>query len=138
MRTLKFHFLFSVPTLIFSVCLLSITGCVDKSHAGSGTSPSIYESSSSINASPEVEYYYRQITEAIQREFHDVDLYKGRTCSMRISILRDGTLVDVRAFDGDPELCEAAIIAIKKAKIPKPPSEDIFVIFKDSPVLFAI
>ncbi len=134
MRRSKPFFVFSVSPLILSMCLLFITGCVDKRQVNLKTPQPISE----LSTPSEVGSYYKQITEAISRELHDADLYKGRTCSLRIRILRDGTLADVRASDGDPELCQAAIIAIKKAKIPKPPSEEIYQVFKDASVLFII
>ncbi|EIR80982.1 protein TolA [Yersinia pestis PY-32] len=48
----------------------------------------------------------------------------------------DGLLIDVKAEGGDPALCQAAIAAAKQAKIPKPPSTDVYEQFKNAPLVF--
>ncbi|EIR67982.1 protein TolA [Yersinia pestis PY-25] len=80
--------------------------------------------------------YLGQITGAIQSKFYDADLYKGRTCDLRIKLAPDGLLIDVKAEGGDPALCQAAIAAAKQAKIPKPPSTDVYEQFKNAPLVF--
>ncbi|EIR10076.1 protein TolA [Yersinia pestis PY-45] len=55
---------------------------------------------------------------------------------MRIKLAPDGLLIDVKAEGGDPALCQAAIAAAKQAKIPKPPSTDVYEQFKNAPLVF--
>ncbi|EOI6419380.1 cell envelope integrity protein TolA, partial [Yersinia enterocolitica] len=80
--------------------------------------------------------YLGQVTAAIQSKFYDADLYKGRTCNLRIKLAPDGLLIDVTQEGGDPALCQAAIAAAKLAKIPKPPSQDVYEVFKNAPLVF--
>lgn len=80
--------------------------------------------------------YLGQVTAAIQSKFYDANLYKGRTCNLRIKLAPDGLLIDIKAEGGDPALCQAAIAAAKLAKIPKPPSQDVYEVFKNVPLDF--
>ncbi|WP_339057908.1 cell envelope integrity protein TolA [Candidatus Regiella endosymbiont of Tuberolachnus salignus] len=80
--------------------------------------------------------YLGQITAAIQSRFYDADLYKGRTCDLRIKLAPEGGLISVVAEGGDSALCQAAIAAAKQAKIPKPPSDDVYQVFKNASLVF--
>lgn len=84
----------------------------------------------------EINGYLGQITAAIQSKFYDADLYKGRTCDLRIKLAPDGLLIDVKAEGGDPALCQAALAAAKQARIPKPPSQAVYEAFKNAPLTF--
>ncbi|MNH19790.1 cell envelope integrity inner membrane protein TolA [compost metagenome] len=48
----------------------------------------------------------------------------------------DGLLIDVKSEGGDPALCQAAIAAAKQARIPKPPSQAVYEVFKNAPLTF--
>jgi len=80
--------------------------------------------------------YLGQITAAIQSRFYDADLYKGRTCDLRIKLAPEGGLISVVAEGDDSALCQAAIAAAKQAKIPKPPSDDVYQVFKNASLVF--
>ncbi|WP_037386502.1 cell envelope integrity protein TolA, partial [Serratia sp. DD3] len=80
--------------------------------------------------------YLGQITAAIQSKFYDADLYKGRTCDLRIKLAPDGLLIDIKSEGGDPALCQAAIAAAKQAHIPKPPTPAVYEVFKNVPITF--
>jgi len=73
---------------------------------------------------------------AIQSRFYDADLYKGKECNLRIKLAPDGLLIDVKSEGGDPALCQAAIAAAKQARIPKPPSQAVYEVFKNAPMRF--
>ncbi|ENU2134354.1 cell envelope integrity protein TolA [Salmonella enterica] len=63
--------------------------------------------------------------------------YKGKSCSLRIHLARDGTLNGVSIEDGSPDLCNKALAVINEIKkFPEPPSEAIYQIFKNAPVEF--
>jgi colicin import membrane protein len=42
----------------------------------------------------------------------------------------------VKSEGGDPALCQAAIAAAKQARIPKPPSQAVYEVFKNAPMRF--
>lgn len=60
---------------------------------------------------------------AISEEMFDIDSYRGQKCTVRVSILPDGMLMNATAEKGDPELCQAALSAVARAKIPPAPDE---------------
>lgn len=55
---------------------------------------------------------------SIQSKFSVVDLYSGKRCKLLLNVTKDGLLLSTNAQGGDPELCEAAIAAVKQAKLP--------------------
>lgn len=84
----------------------------------------------------EINSYMGQVVSAIQSRFYDADLYRGKTCDLRIKLAPDGLLIDVKSEGGDPALCQAAIAAAKQARIPKPPSQAVYEVFKNAPMRF--
>ncbi|MBA2815180.1 cell envelope integrity protein TolA [Candidatus Pantoea persica] len=80
--------------------------------------------------------YAGQIQAAIQSKFYDWENYKGLTCTLRIKLAPDGLLIDAKAEGGDPALCHAALSAARQARIPKPPSLDVYQVFKNAPLDF--
>lgn len=85
---------------------------------------------------PEVDAYMAQVRGAIMNKFIDPQLYKGKTCTLRVKLAPDGTLFSVQADSGDAALCQVAIMAAKQAKIPKPPSTAVYEKFKNALVDF--
>jgi colicin import membrane protein len=55
---------------------------------------------------------------------------------LRIKLAPDGRVIDVMAEGGDPALCKAAVVAAKQARIPKPPSQELYDMFKDASLVF--
>jgi len=45
-------------------------------------------------------------------------------------------LISVTPEGGDPALCQAAVTAAKQARIPKPPSQEVYEVFKNAPMRF--
>ncbi len=84
----------------------------------------------------EINSYLAQIKMAIEAKFHDAKLFKGQICKLRIKLAPDGMLIDIIAEGGDPALCKAALMAAKQARIPKPPSDELYDIFKNIPLVF--
>ncbi|WP_331828231.1 cell envelope integrity protein TolA [Candidatus Blochmannia sp. SNP] len=79
----------------------------------------------------EINTYKRMISESIQQKFYNASNYIGKKCDLRIKLAPDGTLLSITAISGDTSLCQAAIIATKSAKIPKPPNTDVYEVFKN-------
>ncbi|WP_420022172.1 cell envelope integrity protein TolA [Candidatus Blochmanniella camponoti] len=93
--------------------------------------------SNEIIKNNEINIYKRMISESIQKKFYNFSHYVGKQCNLRIKLAPDGTLLSVTAISGDYDLCQAAIIAAKLAKIPKPPNSDIYEIFKNTILNFS-
>nr|WP_320411718.1 cell envelope integrity protein TolA [Blochmannia endosymbiont of Camponotus modoc] len=93
--------------------------------------------SNEIIKNNEINIYKRMIIESIQQKFYNFSHYVGKQCNLRIKLAPDGTLLSVTAISGDYDLCQAAIIAAKLAKIPKPPNSDVYEIFKNTILNFS-
>ncbi|URJ30312.1 cell envelope integrity protein TolA [Candidatus Blochmannia vicinus (nom. nud.)] len=86
---------------------------------------------SNIIKNNEINVYKRMISESIQKKFYNASNYTGKKCDLRIKLAPDGTLLSITAISGDISLCQAAIIATKSAKMPKPPNTDVYEVFKN-------
>ena len=82
--------------------------------------------------------YATQIRNAIFAEMYEPDAYKGKTCSIRISLQPDGSVNSATANDGDEKLCKAAIAAIIRAKIPAAPDNETYQKFKNAALDFRL
>jgi colicin import membrane protein len=82
--------------------------------------------------------YAEQINQAITEQFSDIKSYRGKKCTIWISVLRDGMVMNATAEKGDPELCQAALSAVTRAKIPPAPDEQTWQTFKKTPLDFAL
>ncbi|MEQ4925220.1 cell envelope integrity protein TolA [Proteus hauseri] len=80
-----------------------------------------------------IDRYKGQVKAAIEQKFIDPELYKGKTCELKVSIAPDGLLISAKAVGGDPALCQVALRAANTAKLPRPP-KDIYEEVK-SPVI---
>ncbi|HHH4155831.1 TPA: cell envelope integrity protein TolA, partial [Enterobacter cloacae subsp. cloacae] len=84
----------------------------------------------------EINGYAAQIKSAIESRFYDASSYTGKTCTLRIKLAPDGMLLDIKSEGGDPALCTAAQAAARQAKMPKPPSQAVYEVFKNAPLDF--
>ncbi|EPQ1147667.1 cell envelope integrity protein TolA, partial [Citrobacter amalonaticus] len=84
----------------------------------------------------DISNYAGQIKSAIESKFYDASSYAGKTCTLRIKLASDGMLLDIQSEGGDPALCQAALAAARQAKIPKPPSQAVYEVFKNAPLDF--
>lgn len=77
--------------------------------------------------------YVKVVRNEIQNQLGDsLKLYKGMTCSIRVGLLRDGTIIYAVDFSGDSNLCNTVISAVHSIKkFPPPPSEQIYQDVKD-------
>lgn len=92
--------------------------------AGSNTGAGV-DSKAGLSGA-EGDAYQAQIRTAIERKLYDAMNYRGRTCTLRINLGADGTLLDVKAVAGDSVLCRAALAAAQQAHFPPPPSQAIW------------
>ncbi|WP_334468840.1 cell envelope integrity protein TolA [Arsenophonus sp. PmNCSU2021_1] len=85
-------------------------------------------------SSSDVANYAGKIKAAIESKFYDADIYRGKTCELRIKLAPDGMLISIAAKSNtanDQPLCDAAIRAAKTATMPKPPSRSIYDAFNE-------
>ncbi|HCM3277982.1 TPA: cell envelope integrity protein TolA, partial [Salmonella enterica subsp. enterica serovar Brandenburg] len=86
----------------------------------------------------DISAYAKQIQVAIQSRLYDASLYQGKQCVLHISLAPDGSLKSITSEGGDPALCQAALMAAKTAKIPKPPSQAVYEKIKDAKLDFKL
>ncbi|EHC94690.1 TolA protein, partial [Salmonella enterica subsp. enterica serovar Uganda str. R8-3404] len=86
----------------------------------------------------DISAYAKQIQVAIQSRLYDASLYQGKQCVLHISLAPDGSLKNITSEGGDPALCQAALMAAKTAKIPKPPSQAVYEKIKDAKLDFKL
>ncbi len=86
----------------------------------------------------DISAYAKQIQVAIQSRLYDASLYQGKQCVLHISLAPDGSLKSITSEGGDPALCQAALMATKTAKIPKPPSQAVYEKIKDAKLDFKL
>ncbi|QPS88207.1 cell envelope integrity protein TolA [Serratia plymuthica] len=63
-----------------------------------------------------------------------LDRYKGKVCTIKLSVARDGKLLNVTSQGGDPDFCGQLITRIRSARIPVPPNDETWNVFKNASV----
>ncbi|KKO60417.1 cell envelope integrity protein TolA [Serratia sp. TSA_130.2] len=131
-----------VATLLAGMFALALTGCA-KSTAPSQTDPvnkevdDLFANLGNPKApGKEKEHYIAQLQAAIQSHLKDAEAYSGKRCTLSIKLAPDGMLISIRAEQGEPELCQAAIKAIANARLPKPPTTAVYEAVKSSTLEF--
>lgn len=130
--------------LLSAVIALSLTGCAKEhsaikdgaAEAGVDTLLRAYDGKGTPATGAEISEYAGQIKTAIEKQFYNPGSYAGKKCALRIKMFPDGLLMDVQIEDGDPDLCRAALDAVKKAEFPRPPSPEVYEVFKNAPLDF--
>lgn len=129
-------------TLLAAMLALALTGCA-KSTAPSQTDPvnkevdDLFANLGNPKApGKEKEHYIAQLQAAIQSHLKDAEAYSGKRCTLSIKLAPDGMLISIRAEQGEPELCQAAIKAIANARLPKPPTTAVYEAVKSSVLEF--
>ena len=81
--------------------------------------------------------YAMQIRVAIMEQFSSRQSYKGKMCTIRISLLRNGKLTSATVEHGDPDVCRAVLSAVSSAKIPPAPDDKTWQTINDALLDFA-
>ncbi|WP_213354707.1 cell envelope integrity protein TolA [Citrobacter freundii] len=96
------------------------------------------DKSAGLHFNKELTAYATQFREAVQREVKQPENFAGKRCVLQINMQRNGQIDSVQAQGGDPKLCEAAINAVKTAKIPAAPNDEIYSKTKNARLDFAL
>ena len=144
MKRVHFGVEICAPALSLAIAALLLVGCAKTSSAikpvpsdeGVDAMFAAFEGKTAPEPGAEASQYAAQIRSAIQSHFPDVGSYAGKRCALRIMLAPDGMLLEVRAEEGDPDLCRAAIKAAAKARFPKSPSPAVYDALKNPIVEF--
>lgn len=88
------------------------------------------------NSDTALSNYAGEIKSAIESKFYNAHSFAGKSCALRINLAPDGLLMKITAESGDTELCHAALTAAKTARIPAPPNQAVYKVFKNAPIDF--
>jgi len=81
--------------------------------------------------------YLVQIRQAVTEQLLGSQSYRGKSCTVRISIQPDGMLLSAAIEKGDPEYCQAILSAVSRAKIPPAPDKETWQTFRNAALGFA-
>lgn len=81
--------------------------------------------------------YAVQIHQAVTEQFSGSQSYRGKKCTVRISIQPDGMLLSAAIEKGDREFCHAVLSAVSRAKIPPAPDKETWQTFRNASLDFA-
>ncbi|EPO6661899.1 TPA: cell envelope integrity protein TolA [Klebsiella aerogenes] len=95
----------------------------------------LFASLPSSKPSSRANYAY-QIMTAVKAKMPDSAEYSGQTCTLRMSLQRDGTVNSASVEKGDRQLCDKLLAAIKQAKIPAAPDDEAYQGFNNVTVDF--
>jgi colicin import membrane protein len=85
----------------------------------------------------EIASYISQVQAAIRGHLYDWETYKGKTCTLRVNISSDGSILSVKPEGGDDAFCQQMLSATSRmTKFPKPPSQAVYETFKNAPLDF--
>ena len=82
--------------------------------------------------------YTGQIRDAVISQIYSPEQYTGKRCTGRMQLARNGMVISTRSEGGDPALCQAALSAVRYAKIPPAPSDEVYQIFRNVPLDFQL
>ncbi len=84
----------------------------------------------------EINTYAGEIKKSIESKMENQERHKGKTCTIRIKIRENGSLIYAKEEGGDRALCKDAMKAVRKAELPVPPSREAYEVFKNAPLYF--
>ncbi|WP_391487031.1 cell envelope integrity protein TolA [Leclercia tamurae] len=82
--------------------------------------------------------YATQIRNAIEAKIPRPEQYAGKRCLLQMNLARDGMVISIRSEGGDPALCQAAISAVKEAKIPPAPNDEVYQVVQNARLDFQL
>ncbi|EHF4788069.1 cell envelope integrity protein TolA [Salmonella enterica] len=129
----------SIHFISFCVLLFSVQVFADSynSSLNSDSTKSLsYNSSLNSDSTKSlvgISSYLSVIRNEIKNQLGDsLEIYKGMICSIKIGLLRDGTIIYVVYYSGDSDLCNTVMSAVRSIKkFPSPPSEQLYQAVKD-------
>lgn len=88
-----------------------------------------YQTGSDTSPQANASRYLARIQAAIFANIDQPASWQGQTCSVRFTLQRDGTVQDPAIENGDRAFCAQVLSALKVAKIPPAPDEEIYQTF---------
>ena len=83
----------------------------------------------------DISHYAAQVHDAIKDKMPPAN-FDGMSCTVRVQLARDGMVINARSEGGDALLCDAALKAVQEAKFPPAPSDEVYQVFKNTPLDF--
>ena len=118
-----------LPLVLFIPLFLAACTAAPQTRSGkpgkSETTQVVNDVPGDLKAGPNenIASYATKIKRSIEEKIYRPESYKGQECTLRILLARDGLVMSATAENGNQELCNAALIAVKQANIPPAPDE---------------
>jgi TolA protein len=109
--------------------ILLVVGCATDHHITRAESMKVTVRGNDLN------HYATQIHDAIKDKM-PITKFDGMSCTLRMRLARDGMVLKVSSEGGDAALCDAALKAVQVANIPPAPSDEVYQVFKNTPLDF--
>ena len=132
-----------LPLVLFIPLFLAACTAAPQTRSGkpgkSETTQVVNDVPGDLKAGPNenIASYATKIKRSIEEKIYRPESYKGQECTLRILLARDGLVMSATAENGNQELCNAALIAVKQANIPPAPDEKTWQSFRNASLDFA-
>lgn len=118
--------------LAMLIAVIALAGCGTDHHITRAESMKITERGNGVMQ------YAGQIRDAVISQIYSPEQYAGKRCTVRMQLARDGIVISARSEGGDPAFCQVALSAVRYAKIPPAPSDEVYQIFRNVPLDFQL
>ena len=88
-----------------------------------------YQTGADTSPQANASRYLARIQAAVFANIDQPASWQGQTCSVRLTLQRDGTVQNPTVENGDPALCAEVMSALKQATIPPAPDEKTYQTF---------
>ena len=132
-----------LPLVLFIPLFLAACTAAPQTRSGkpgkSETTQVVNDVPGDLKAGPNenIASYATKIKRSIEEKIYRPESYKGQECTLRILLARDGLVMSATAENGNQELCNAALIAVKQANIPPAPDEKTWQSFRHASLDFS-
>lgn len=132
-----------LPLVLFIPLFLTACTAAPQTRSGkpgkSETTQVVNDVPGDLKAGPNenIASYATKIKRSIEGKIYRPESYKGQECTLRILLARDGLVMSATAENGNQELCNAALIAVKQANIPPAPDEKTWQSFRNASLDFS-
>ncbi|EBF8880657.1 TPA: cell envelope integrity protein TolA [Escherichia coli] len=132
-----------LPLVLFIPLFLAACTAAPQTRSGkpgkSETTQVVNDVPGDLKAGPNenIASYATKIKRSIEEKIYRPESYKGQECTLRILLARDGLVMSATAENGNQELCNAALIAVKQANIPPAPDEKTWQSFRNASLDFS-
>ncbi|MBB1200953.1 cell envelope integrity protein TolA [Enterobacteriaceae bacterium 89] len=123
------------------IAILALVGCNGTQHSSAKASDGMTQVDDllgSLNSTPNgrddqsPSGYAGKIKHAVDMKLIEPEKWRGKECTVRVVLQRNGSITQANAEAGDKDFCIAAVDAVKNAAIPPAPNDKVYQMFKNA------